>query len=269
MIPKQNAVACGLAVGGATAIWLAMAAWSVLAVTPSGPPTWSNPDQPPWGVRRPVTGADRASIAGYRSGRKRPIFSTNFIDPQELHKDWDLESEDKSNLKSCRRPQNVVTTSGGLELQTLNATDCTNKWSTGHLASKARYRFGFFEASMKAGDISGLNNAFWLTTDTTFEMDIPEIHYPNVIHMALVNWGTHPTATVGFNRSFRENLSQSFHDYGALWTPTDLIFEVDGEPMAAITTTERLRAAPTSGFRQQSWNTPGRSLITRPAIICI
>ena len=49
----------------------------------AGPVTWGSPDQP-FGIRRPVTTADRTAIQSYRSGRKTPLFSTNFTDPAEL-----------------------------------------------------------------------------------------------------------------------------------------------------------------------------------------
>jgi len=43
--------------------------------------TWGNPDQP-WGVRRPVTDADRKAIASYRSAESGADFASNFDDPQ-------------------------------------------------------------------------------------------------------------------------------------------------------------------------------------------
>jgi beta-glucanase (GH16 family) len=61
----------------------------------------------------------------------------------------------------------VEASSAGLRLKTLNAgPDCPNKikWSTGSIQSKAEYRYGFFEATMKIADIKGMNNAFWMNT---------------------------------------------------------------------------------------------------------
>jgi hypothetical protein len=53
------------------------------AATLKGPVAWGSPDQP-WGVRRAVTAADRAALAAYRSGHKKPIFETNFESAAEL-----------------------------------------------------------------------------------------------------------------------------------------------------------------------------------------
>jgi beta-glucanase (GH16 family) len=85
----------------------------------------------------------------------------------------------------------VVASSAGLRLKTLVATDCRNKWSTGYIISKAKYGYGFFEATMKIADIKGMNNAFWMITEDNpatndhFEIDVSEVQYPNYDHIGL------------------------------------------------------------------------------------
>jgi hypothetical protein len=216
-----------------------------------GPVTWGSPDQP-YGKRRPVTAADRVAIQSYRSGRRLPIFSTNFADPAELHADWNLMSDDG---RICRRPGNVETSSGGLRLKTLDANaDCrnkSNKWSTGSIQSKAEYRYGFFEATIKIADIKGMNNAFWMNTGNQpatgdyFEIDVSEIQYPNYDHIGLQRYPAKEKNValsnvkhtgMGWGAKFVDDLSSGFHDYGFLWTPTEIIFEIDGEPVAAVVT---------------------------------
>ena len=214
----------------------------------SGPVTWGSPDQP-YGKRRAVTAADRKAIQAYRSGSTAPLFSTNFSIQAELQSDWDSVSDDNQwgTLKSCRRPANVVATPAGLDLKTLVATDCHNKWSTGYLVSKTRYGYGFFEATMKIADIKGMNNAFWMTTDDNpatgdhFEIDVTEAQFPSYSHIGLQQYPAKGNKTLkhtgmGCGASFADILSAGFHDYGVLWTPKELIFEVDGEPVAAAVT---------------------------------
>jgi hypothetical protein len=216
--------------------------------TLSGPVTWGTPDQP-YGKRRAVTDADRKAIQSYRAGRKPPIFSTNFTDPAELQADWNFVSDDNTwgAFQSCRRPSNVETSSVGLRLKTLVATDCHHKWSTGYIISKAKYSYGFFEASMKIADIKGMNNAFWMTTEDHaatsdhFEIDISEVQYPSYDHLALQQYPAKGNKTLkhsgmGWGVNFVGDLSAGFHDYGLLWTPNELIFEIDGEPVAATVT---------------------------------
>ena len=203
--------------------------------------TWGNPDQP-WGVRRPVTEADRKAVTSYRIGKGEPIYATDFTDPQKLASEWQSQSDDY--LQSCRRPDNVVTTPGGLQLRTRVAADCKAKWSTGSIISKQHYGFGFYEATIKTADIDGLNNAFWLVTEDHFEIDAAELHFPNISRMTLHNNnkidGKFPPA-VGFDSRFSHYFYSQFHDIGVLWTPTDIVWEVDGEPVAAIRTSNSIR----------------------------
>jgi beta-glucanase (GH16 family) len=54
--------------------------------------------------------------------------------------------------------------------------------------------------------------------------------------MTLHNRATSAGTAVGFDSKLSGDFSNGFHDFGVLWTPTNIIFEVDGEPVAAITT---------------------------------
>jgi hypothetical protein len=212
------------------------------------PVNWGSPDRP-YGTRRAVTAADGTLIRRYRSGNLRAIFSTNFTDPAELQRDWNLLSDDPQwgGFQSCRRPASVEVSPVGLKLKTLIATDCHNKWSTGYIVSKRTFGYGFFEARMKSADIKGMNNAFWMTTEDHpatgdhFEIDVCEAQYPDYCHIGLQQY---PAALnkkiqhtgMGWGATFVNDLSASFHDYGVLWTPAELIFEIDGEPIAAAVT---------------------------------
>lgn len=218
------------------------------AATLSGPVTWGSPDQP-YGRRRALTAADRATIQSYRSGGKLPTFWTNFIDPAELQADWNFVSDDNQwgDFQSCRRPANVEASSAGLRLKTLLATDCHHQWSTGYMVSKAKYSYGFFEATMKIADIKGMNNAFWMTTEDHpatgdhFEIDVSELQYPNYDHIGLQQYPAKGNKKLqhtgmGWGAKFVDNLWSGFHDYGVLWSLTEMIFEIDGEPVAAVVT---------------------------------
>jgi beta-glucanase (GH16 family) len=220
----------------------------------AGPVPWGSPDQA-YGKRRPVTAADRAAIQNYRSGHKTPIFSTDFSDRAELHADWNLVSDDNQwgDYQSCRRPGNVEASSVGLRLKTLLATDCHHKWSTGYINSKAKHGpYGFFEATMKIADIKGMNNAFWMTTEDHpetgdhFEIDVSEVQFPNYDHIGLqqypARWNKNVKHTgMGWGAALVDDLSSDFHDYGVLWTPMEMIFEIDGEPVAAVLTNNAVK----------------------------
>ncbi|MGB7193364.1 MAG: glycoside hydrolase family 16 protein [Collimonas pratensis] len=205
-----------------------------LATSLSGPVTFGSPNQP-FGMRRPVSAADRALVGDYRL--MSPTFSTTFSKPGELQSDWTAQTDDLAALKSCRRPGNVEASNVGARFKTLVAIDCRARWSTGSIFTKVQYSYGFFEATVKIADIKGMNNAFWLTTQDHYEIDVGEVQYPNYSHIGLQYWPTSKSeehAGVGFGAKFTDNLSYGFHDYGVLWTPKELIFEVDGDPVAAL-----------------------------------
>jgi beta-glucanase (GH16 family) len=110
-----------------------------------------------------------------------------------------------------------------------------------------KYSFGFFEATMKIADVKGMNNAFWMTTDDYlqsgdhFEIDVAEVQYPSYDHIGLQQYPAKGNTKLqhtgmGWGANFVDDLSAGFHDYGVLWTPTEMIFAVDGEPVAAVVT---------------------------------
>ncbi len=218
-----------------------------MAATLIGHPTFGSPDQA-FATRRPVTQADRAEIQSYLNGDTASVFSANFGDKARLTSDWDLVSDDPSTLKSCRRPENDTVGENGLVLKIMPATYCHNHSaiaSTGSMISKKKFGYGFYEARMKISNVSGVNNAFWLTTDDNYEIDIAEVHYPNIVDLTLHRWpGSDKNikhVSVGFVTKFNTNLSQAFHDYGVLWTPSEILFEVDGVPVAAVMTNNYIK----------------------------
>ncbi len=226
----------------ATLIGLVANETEAAAATLLGKPTFGSPDQP-FATRRPVTPADAAAIQSYLHGSATPVFSTDFTNPAELTADWNLMADDPYTIKSCRRPANDQATGAGLDLKIMPPAGCHNHSavaSTGAMISKAKFGYGFFEARMKIANITGINNAFWITTDDSYEFDVAEVHYPNTVDITLHRWpGKHPElkpVSVGFATKYNANLADGFHDYGVLWTPTELVFEVDGAPVAALDT---------------------------------
>lgn len=164
--------------------------------------------------------------------------------------DWDEVSDDNTwgGYRSCRRPVNVQVLAAGLRLKTLIATDCKNKWSTGSILGKQRFGYGFFEARMKVADIKGLDNAFWMTTGDYaptgdhFEIDVSEVQSPSYDHLDLQQYPAKGNTKIahtgmGWGSNLDQNhLAADFHDFGVLWTPSEVIYEIDGQPIAAAMT---------------------------------
>ncbi|WP_175836413.1 glycoside hydrolase family 16 protein [Burkholderia anthina] len=122
-------------------------------------------------------------------------------------------------------------------LEVKAATDCHAKWSTGQIVSKTRFKYGYFEASMKLAPIPGVDNAFWLVTSDGYEIDVTEAFYPKTSTSAVHQWHPpkgkgHTMVSTGINT--KQDLSKDFHDYGVLWDESELIFAIDGEPYIAL-----------------------------------
>jgi hypothetical protein len=74
---------------------------------------------------------------------------------------------------------------------------------------------------------------------------------------------------VGFDSKFVDNLSQAYHEHGVLGTPTDIIFEIDGEPVAAITTNGSVTGAPDIRFSTAVAEFGGKIPTNPEAIPCM
>jgi len=205
----------------------------------AGPLFFGSPDTA-FAKRRPVTAADRALVQQYRA--KPSTYTSNFAAMDALLNDWTIVEDDLPGLASCRRAASVEPSNAGLRLKTLLAADCKKpgqNWSAGSVTSKATYSYGFFEATMKLAGSKGMNNSFWMTTADHYEIDVTETQYPNYSHLGLQYWPVNKNEQhqgLGFGANYDHNLSYAFHDYGMLWTPAGIIYEVDGEPVAALST---------------------------------
>ena len=76
-------------------------------------------------------------------------------------------------------------------------------------------------------------------TGDYFEIDVSEVQYPSYDHIGLQQYPAKEKNValsnvkhtgMGWGAKFVDDLSSGFHDYGVLWTPTEMIFEIDGEP---------------------------------------
>jgi beta-glucanase (GH16 family) len=50
------------------------------------------------------------------------------------------------------------------------------------------------------------------------------------------SWSKGKSDSIGFNNTFKDYLAADYHDFGVLWTPSEIIYEVDGEPINVILT---------------------------------
>lgn len=225
-----------LSVGTISFLYAASPNWKpTLTVRYSSSFQITTPDQD-YATRRPITDRDRGLIDYYRSGNIKPIFETHFAINGDLGR-WDVHVDDNAALRSCRSPQSVKLTPEGLILEVMEVIGCNTRWSTGQLVSKDSFGFGYFEASMKIAAIPGVDNAFWITTTDRYEIDVIEAFHPSSVTSAVHQWAPpkgKKKTMVSTRIQVANNLADDFHDYGVLWTPTEMIFAIDGEPYVAL-----------------------------------
>lgn len=110
----------------------------------------------------------------------------------------------------------------------------SNDYASGIITSYGKFdqAYGYAEMRAKVPKGQGFWPAFWLYTmnpNFSDEIDVMEIlgRAPNTVHMTHHFWkvdhlGQHGSSYTG------PDFSQDFHTYGVYWSPTQLIWYVDG-----------------------------------------
>jgi beta-glucanase (GH16 family) len=212
------------------------------------PPARANtPDLALIGRKRAATAADSARIAALQSRQSGMLFFDNFADPADLERNWSVFTDDRSDLMACRSADSLHPGPSGLQIATVQASHCHDRWSTGEIISKRGFGFGYFEAYLRIAAAPGIDNAFWLTTQggsndgsgDEFEIDVAEVMYPNDVHITLHrhNLEKHKDdIELGFDHRATDPLADGYHYYSALWTRDEIIFGFNGQAMGVIET---------------------------------
>jgi beta-glucanase (GH16 family) len=207
----------------------------------------NTPDPALIGRKRAATAADSARIAALQSRQSGVLFFDNFADPADLERNWSVFTDDRSDLMACRSADSLHPGPSGLQIATVQASHCHDRWSTGEIISKRGFGFGYFEAYLRIAAAPGIDNAFWLTTQggsndgsgDEFEIDVAEVMYPNDVHITLHrhNLEKHKDdIELGFDHRATEPLADGYHYYSALWTRDEIIFGFNGQAMGVIET---------------------------------
>ena len=154
---------------------------------------------------------------------------------------WISQNGPSSHILSSRWKENVAVEDGLLKLITKKETRAGQDWTTASVwvdPTVFSQKYGYWEARYRYAPVSGINNAWWMMTQSgnkqtpqSFEIDINEGHYQNVInmtyHTGLDQNGEASSNSARYVSEF--DLSQDFHTYGLEWTETELIYYFDGK----------------------------------------
>jgi beta-glucanase (GH16 family) len=115
----------------------------------------------------------------------------------------------------------------------LQAAGVTQPFTTGQIDTHNSFsqEYGYFEMRAQISNAYGTNNAFWLMPMSgpwPPEIDVTEVlgRDPKTDFMTNHTDSTNPTSYGGTYVGV--DLSQGYHTYGLMWTPTTLTFYLDG-----------------------------------------
>lgn len=163
------------------------------------------------------------------------VFCDEF-DGDCLDSRWAIhDNKPEGHIMSSRWKENILVEDGLLRLLTKKEERGGKTWTSGKVWTKDFWpQYGYFEARMRLGTATGLNNAFWLMTFNKstdpihFEIDITEARHPNIHTMTAHNWSGEHKAS-GKKMYTEETLSKAFHVYGLEWSETELVWYFDGK----------------------------------------
>ncbi len=160
----------------------------------------------------------------------------NSIDKMDanLSKTWIAKEDFHNNILSCRLKNNISSQDGNIVFVT-SKNNCPNKskYSTAYLDYYKDVHYGYYQARIKSAS-KGINNAFWFKSDNGYEIDIAEIHSPNIINITIHKWIDGKPLSYGFIFKTKSNLSSEFHLYGLKWQTDNMIFYFDNEPILRV-----------------------------------
>ncbi len=100
---------------------------------------------------------------------------------------WTRLEWQSTSLLSGRYKENVEVSNGILYLLAKEESKGGYQWTTGNICTKKTdFKYGYYEARMKYAAATGLNNSFWFVNsaslENSYEIDVNEGHYPNIIN---------------------------------------------------------------------------------------
>ncbi|ENZ7340279.1 glycoside hydrolase family 16 protein [Klebsiella aerogenes] len=169
-----------------------------------------------------------------KSVEKKQFQNSNDKIDVNLSKTWIAQNDFHNNILSCRLKDNITSLNGDIIFVT-SKYNCPNKskYSTAYLDYYKSIHYGYYQARIKSAS-KGINNAFWFKSNNGYEIDIAEIHSPNIINVTIHKWIDGKPLSYGFIFKTTSNLSNEFHLYGMEWKTDNMIFYFDNKPILRV-----------------------------------
>ena len=169
----------------------------------------------------------------------RLVWADEFDDVEITIKNWTIEDlvAKQNNELQYYSTNNVKVANGLLTIISKEESAHGRNFTSGAVHTKNTFNFLYGKVEMKAKlpKGQGIFPAFWMMTNKVNtwlpEIDILEMvgHKPNEIWMVLHGLDESNEKKTVAHSFIGEDYSNAFHTYGLEWTPTKLIWLIDGE----------------------------------------
>jgi beta-glucanase (GH16 family) len=181
----------------------------------------------------------RPYIKGKNTDKWKLVWHDEFTKNTTIDTNWTAENASPGHISSSRWRENLSVKSGKLIIKNRKESRGGKQWTSGSMASKRKFKYGYYECRMRISNQSGVNNSFWFycinptsANGHRFEIDVIEGHYPNI---DLSNIHDNGTKTNSYSKQNSKpyyvspNLYSKYHIFGLEWTEDCLKFYVDGK----------------------------------------
>ena len=174
-----------------------------------------------------------ATMSSVALGASRLVYSDEFNGPLDTatwrnRTPWNTQSPGNAEL-AYYEPANCTFANGMMTLRSENRSTNGYAYASGIATSlnRAKFSYGYFEIRAKLPKGKGIWPAFWLTNDSTLEIDALEMlgDRPTRIYMTLHKNGSQVQGVAKDGPDY----SAGFHTYAVDWQPTYVKWYIDGQ----------------------------------------
>lgn len=174
-----------------------------------------------------------SSCSSSRFNIQKKAYSTNFSN--DIYQDWYAENHTFNNNLAYFSTQNIHQKDENLILELKSETINGKAYSGAELRSKTFFKYGTFEAEIKASDALGCITAFFLYKPSALDFKEIDVEisgkYPNIL---TTNHWTDKRSN-GADIPLNFDSTKEFHRYEITWKPHQIIWKVDGKEVRRVT----------------------------------
>ena len=155
-----------------------------------------------------------------------------------------------STMWSTQKPENVEVSDGTLKIFGRKESAEGKDYTGGGVISRRTFRYGYYESRLKVPRGAGWHTSFWMMRRTTKADTSPASQELDVIENDSVNphkYGVNIHKWMGEHIAFggktvkTPDLSEDFHVFGCLFTPTNVTYLFDGKIVQTVDVTHATR----------------------------